>query len=1263
MNKKIEALFLFPNDHSDKNRELETLELEEKEIRAAFDEVRNLDKCNFTVIKSPNRANVLTEIKRKRNQINIFHFSGHAGENHLDLMKETSEDIETTVSNQLLRIFLQGQKRNLKLVYLNGCNTLNLGNSLIKCGVDTVIATTVKVGEDDAQYISSLFYESLCTGASIKESFNEALAQAAEDGNSLNRLKEQWKLLSISDEHLAWVPFPEKEIMSKNEKMTFLQFSNLNYSPLNNTHIEDSIKNATNELKKMDVVADVIVCTGSILAKETDVSEDNFLEVANILATGIGIEEDKIVFSYGGNDRNSKAIASIFPQKILELDNNDELDSFVKNDTNIKQSCAGKEALIKFIKVMSSNNDKNITNELFTVNTISIGSKKVGIVNLDLLWCFDEGSEKAFPIDFLEKACEEVRGTDVKVVILNSIPQMLTHYNKADFEDTIFTEFDIVLGGDTNLKIEHLLETEGIFSAFISNSNTTHPNFYIHSINSCGESETVFANHIPLGEGWGYETTDIKRFKIPKGKIKKEQIKLLRRLREAKEHYIQSGNDLFVNYKTKSANFLKTFTTPIIKSQSNQGQQIFIREKVVYPNQFNNIYTNINNNYIVYGKDKSGKSSLLYHYGIRYVNDFHQNGVIPIYIDLNDIAKRLEQSRRGEFVLYVSRKLGFSKGEVRRKLFGNYKVRFLIDNFDPIQFDLSSHLGEVIEEFPNVSFVICTSLTNIITNVEKVDYHIGEYINLYIHDVTRKEVRALAHKTLDNSHEDKVNDIVEQILKVFKQHNMPFNFWTISVFLWVIAKRGGEDFVFQNNSELIELYIQELIGQKALAYRTSTTKFNYKTYKIFLAFLAQRLYERHEEDVYSASYQELLKITQEFIDQSRRRVAKAQDVVDDLMKKGILKRKSMEYYTFRLNGVFEYFLANAFRNDKNFLQSILDDTSKYLLFSNELDLYTSFDHFSSNEKSLLLEELFKKAKIGFSKHINGDASKMDLDQLFEKPVNEESLPPLHFTEQELKAIQPMNYEEQDELIDAIDSIPGNDDLPSGINMNGDVKLKDIKIETINKLEILEKHFFILGRAFRNLQIEDGNQDLEDEILDFLISSACVFGMLVIEEFNQDDLGGNEEQLHKKFSEKLLQLIKSFFPMMVQEFMYRTIGHVTMETILKEKIEAIEQSGKDDELRLFLLKFMLIDVNPKKMINQVDKIFNKAKIKEIKFSIIFKLMFYLLFKSNNDKAFTKTLKDKIRDYQKKVYPNLNLDASMQNLEKQKRLLGKQRMNKK
>jgi len=107
-----------------------------------------------------------TESLAYDSRIVIFHYGGHADGSMLQL--EGGRGGATGIAGLL------GQQSSLKLVFLNGCATINQVKLLHAAGVPAVIATAVKISDTKATQFSNAFYMALAEGQSIFDAFESA---------------------------------------------------------------------------------------------------------------------------------------------------------------------------------------------------------------------------------------------------------------------------------------------------------------------------------------------------------------------------------------------------------------------------------------------------------------------------------------------------------------------------------------------------------------------------------------------------------------------------------------------------------------------------------------------------------------------------------------------------------------------------------------------------------------------------------------------------------------------------------------------------------------------------------------------------------------------------------------------------------------------------------------------------------------------------------------------------------------------------------
>jgi hypothetical protein len=153
----------FANQEDD---HLNLLKEESNEIRRAL---RPLEKRDFIRIEheeSTTTKELSEMLMDNRDEVHIFHYAGHAGNDELLLEDGLAHE------QGLARIL--GMQKNLKLVFLNGCSTKGQVDKLFDMGVKAVIATSAPINDTKAKDFSIAFYKALTYKYSLKRAFEFA---------------------------------------------------------------------------------------------------------------------------------------------------------------------------------------------------------------------------------------------------------------------------------------------------------------------------------------------------------------------------------------------------------------------------------------------------------------------------------------------------------------------------------------------------------------------------------------------------------------------------------------------------------------------------------------------------------------------------------------------------------------------------------------------------------------------------------------------------------------------------------------------------------------------------------------------------------------------------------------------------------------------------------------------------------------------------------------------------------------------------------
>lgn len=405
----------------------------------------------------------------------------------------------------------------------------------------------------------------------------------------------------------------------------------------------------------------------------------------------------------------------------------------------------------------------------------------------------------------------------------------------------------------------------------------------------------------------------------------------------------------------------------------------------------------------------------------------------------------------------------------------------------------------------------------------------------------------------------------------------------------------------------------------------------------------------HKENTYSASELVILNYIENYLKKNpRNKSVNAVSVWNYLKDRGIFKKMDDDRFSFRLNGVFQYFLAYYMKLNPRFRNEVLDDKYFYLSFKNEFEIYAGF----SRDDEEFLDQIYSRTKIIFN-DINNKYSDKTLDQLL---LNKSELLPNYqrkLTELSSK-VRSLTFEEQDEL----DGLANELDIDSE-TIEGVREKKPININQ-DDISSLEDALFILGRVFRNIDEIDSSKKV-NEIFAYYIKTACQWGFKIIDSSKVIDFQANYEE--ESDIELLYQLMSKLVPLIVQTVASDQINQKNLDGIILDRISLLQEldNKKENQFELFVLLFMLVDLDLKGNKKYILEASEFITIPVLKFAILLKLNNYLVFKTNEDKDLEQFLQNAIQKENQKFNKNNDLGSLHKEFseKKKQRLLKKNR----
>jgi len=975
------------------------------------------------------------------------------------------------------------------------------------------------------------------------------------------------------------------------------------------------VRSLTKAIKGQKV--DFIFFTGDLVLqggneKDFENASKIFLEVVE---AELGIERTNIFIAPGNHDVNRGKELDDVKKAIDSIKTNEELDEYVtKNDKNsLKASLINLDTYFTFLnefyqKHLEDFKDK-IIDKMYTTHVREMGGKKIGITVINSAWrCFSSKTDYGrllFPIHYMRKAYEEVKDCDVKILMMHHPLNDFNNWNSFSLEDIIHKDYHLMFSGHTHKNKNTIQLTSGVGIYHCSSSAT----LSLEEYSSIGYTIIdVDLDSFELSiENYEYNKTieEFKSLNIISGEIpieieKRELNKLRETLKKRYNQNLDQANKLFLSYKEKhdENDFLTLFSNPVLKSES----QTTINNTNKASNYSIDTLISSKIDYLIFGKDKSGKTSILYKLLLETIINFSESKVIPLYIKCREFEKTNTDLNVLDFFRdYIE--LSKAKAE---NLIEQYHILILADNLTNDKIIESICLFK--EKYKNVSIIGTCPETMYNAFATGLNARLG-YQNIFIHDITRSEIRGLTVKW-PNIKSDEREFVLEKINNLFNQLNIPSNYWTVSLFLWIFEKNSKAN--FGNNFQLIELYIDNLLDKQNFVL-VERYKIDFDDLKEYLAEFAFELVKHHHLNYYQISYDDWVLFTSEFKKRNQKFVINTKELIDLILEKDIVKKEINDKYTFRLNGVFEYFVGMYLAIDETERNEIIEDNHFYLSFANEFEICAGFIKDNKDFVNRIFkktQEIFKPLNSGYnfsnidSHLISKIENKLNIDLGLGKMMRE-------------KLGKPLPLESQDEFMESVS--PSNDRM-------SEVKQKKFYNEIEAVTDNYEKALYILARVFRNSKIRN-NEEFNNQVLDYILNSSCTLGFALM-----DELEGNKLDLidEKTTEDELLKLITTFIPLMTQLFFYDSVVQSNLENILKNKIESLENDDNDEsQFKLLILYFSLIDLDIKEHEHLIPKIISSLNLAILKNSSLMKLYLYLSLKVNGNKILAKKIEGYIR----------------------------------
>ena len=178
-----------------------------------------------------------------------------------------------------------------------------------------------------------------------------------------------------------------------------------------------------------------------------------------------------------------------------------------------------------------------------------------------------------------------------------------------------------------------------------------------------------------------------------------------------------------------------------------------------------------------------------------------------------------------------------------------------------------------------------------------------------------------------------------------------------------------------------------------------------------------------------------------------------------------------------------------------------------------------------------------------------------------------------------------------------------------------------------------------------------NEKLVCEIFDYILLTTCNFGFSIIDDIQKDD-DKNEDGEGIKGNNTIItqELMTNFMPIIIQIFLFDAIGHNNLERIIEDKIIDLKKDSKNNQFKLVLLYFLLIDLDVEKYKDRIDELAGMISIGILKNTILIKLYTYLMVKTLNKPKLEQYFTNAIKKQSLRIDKKAKIDEIQRNLSK-------------
>lgn len=1015
--------------------------------------------------------------------------------------------------------------------------------------------------------------------------------------------------------------------------INILHITDFHYFGGSKRYEQEALTNALS--KDLDGKAvDFVIFSGDLVDRG---QSSHFKEAKSILLDKVSsvltLDSKNIFICPGNHDIDRKAIPEPTGNYLrTKITKEEELEKFFTNKSSFDSALLSSNNYLKFIDAEfapSWKTEGDIITSLFTIHRRTSQGKNIGFISINTAWACQDNSDYGnlfYPKSALEEIVNLIndRKFDIKILIMHHPFSWLAPFNAEEVEEICYKNFDVVFSGHVHINdISMHYRAKGIFChtspASLTYEKNANLGYCILRLDERTATDLKVERAFFNRSTSKFSTPEVINIQVPCGEEKLKEINFLRTINRKRLVESENANELLLDLDGSRC-FTEMFNKPVLRTSPDVRLNNTLKIHDFDYDKLISLKETDKDDYVIYGKDKYGKTSLLKNLQIIWLGRYSSFNIFPLYIDAKEYATKVDRlDILRIFCAYFELNTAESIERIKSS-----KLYLLVDNYEPDSL-LSAALIKFLTDYPSVSFIFTGSQT-VFKTIDDTSIDGRTYKRLFIHDLSRKEIRSYTEKS--SIAEATGRELVmERIITMCKELQLPANYWTISMIIYVYKE--SKDGARKNIFDILDLVIDKVLNKAGLVLRNS--KYSFQQYKEICSVIAHDLLINQRSKEYKNTYEGILSVISSYNSKNPRIIVSPQTILNYLINCGVLVKDDASNLTFRLNGFFEYFLAYYMQGNAEFRNEVAENDEIYMSFKNEFEIYSSL----VRNDITLLNTLYEKTK----KYI----ATIKRESIEEKALATLSpgggLIVLSDPEITYDALLKTKVEHIQELASGIKKIinkgplshEGADaffDATAPLAIDASVKVKPIFDVNQRTPEIFERYISILSRVYRN---SDNIQDVDKiyEIFDFILNAYSDFTFYLIDAVEKDRKEKIKEAIFDAEEEAsyIYKVLSNLTPTLVQMSLNESLGHFNLENIILRKIESLKadaaldrqnnpKTPNEHQYQLFLLYFTLIDQDltghkTKKYLQEVSEL---ANLGILRISVVLKLHYYLLFKA-------------------------------------------------